>query len=156
MKPGKHLGRSFRRWEEKGCLSVFTVSRKGQQGGNLLWFVGLLHSLTWQMQNMTRGAGAAPMCCGDEALSRSQVNSVLFCSLINSGWLSPLGSYTWNLGSRDKGDLKLKNAPRKWNQSQRISWQKSFKALWHVLEAKPLSSLAFTARAMPPRCFTLQ
>lgn len=96
------------------------------------------------------GARAAPTCCGVKLLLDHRW---ILCS---AAVYAPLATSTWNLGSRDKGDWKENVSEETKLMPEDFLTEKSFKALWHVLRAKPPSHKAARTAAMPFCYFTLQ
>lgn len=85
-----------------------------------------------------------------ETPSRPQVNIVLCCSLRTSGNLY------LEFGKQGHRWLKRKRLKGNEINPRGLPDRKVFKALWHVLRAKPLSHEAARTGAMPFRYFTLQ
>lgn len=103
------------------------------------------------MQNTTRRAGAGPTCCGEEALSRPQVNTMPPPAASSTLAIRLPSRFPYpKFGRRPKG--------RKRSEAMKLIpedflTEEPFAALWHVLGANPPSRLAAGARAMPRRRF---
>lgn len=90
--------------------SLLRSVEKDMGGGNLLWFAGLLHNLTWQMQNMTpRSWGCSHVLWRESFLDHGLI---LCCPGASSSPLSVPLPEIWEAGMKV---TERKNALRKRN-----------------------------------------